>query len=297
MDNSQDYFQRFMRNIGIISEEEQRKLINTTVGIAGLGGLGGQTFINLVRTGIGKFIIADLDLFEKPNTNRQIGANENSYGKPKVLIMKEMAKGINPAVEIIEFNSGIQAENVSEFVNYCDVIVDSLDFFCLSARRLLYNTCATQKKTVILSAPLGYSATLHSFTPTSMSSDDFFNWKPGMDKFDQMIHFALGIAPSGLHLKYLNFDKKNLASSGTGPSISFSCGLGASLVAAEVLFYILKKRSLFEAPFYTQFDLFLGTYRRAKLRFGNRGLLQRLKIFLAKKHYADVRTQITMHIK
>lgn len=297
MDHSQDYHTRFMRNIGILSLEEQNKLMNSTVGIAGLGGLGGQAFINLVRTGIGKFIIADLDTFEKPNTNRQIGANESSFGKSKIAVMTEMAKGINPAVEIVKFNSGIQSENVSEFVSYCDVVVDSLDFFCLSARRLLYNSCTAQKKTVVLSAPLGYSATLHTFSPTSMSSDDFFNWKPGMDTFDQMIHFAVGIAPSGLHLKYLNFDKKNLASSGTGPSISFSCGLGASLVAAEVLFFILKKRSLFEAPFYTQFDLFLGTYRRVKLRFGNKGLLQRLKIYLAKKHYADVRTELARHIK
>lgn len=297
MSNSEKYYQRFSRNIGILTLEEQTKLSKTTVSIAGLGGLGGQTFINLVRLGVGKFIIADLDTFDIANTNRQIGAMESSIGKSKISVMASMAKDINPDVEIKEIPIGIQKESVDDFVKEADIVVDSLDFFCLSPRQLLYSACHTYKKTVILSAPLGFSATLHAFAENSMSANDFFNWTEGMDKFDQMIHFAVGIAPSGLHLKYLEFDKNKLAETGTGPSISFSCGLGAAMLAGEVLFAILDRRKLFMAPNYTQFDLYRGTYLRKKLLWGNRGLLQRLKIFLAKKHYSSIKNKLSEHIK
>lgn len=297
MSNSETYYQRFSRNIGILTYAEQKKLSNTSIGIAGLGGIGGQTFINLVRMGVGKFIIADLDTFEIANTNRQIGAMESTFGRTKISIMSAIAKNINPEVEIVEISNGIQNDTVDDFVISADIIVDSLDFFCLTPRRYLYDSCLKNKKTVILSAPLGFSATLHAFTPDSMSAKDYFNWSEGMDKFDQMIHFAVGMAPSGLHLKYLDFDKDRLAETGTGPSISFSCGLGAAILAGEVLFAILGRRQIYKAPYYTQFDLYTGTYVRKKLFLGNRGILQRLKIFVAKRHYASVKNKLLEHIK
>lgn len=297
MSNSESYNQRFSRNIGILTPDEQAKLSKTTIGIAGLGGLGGQTFINLARMGIGKFIIADLDTFDIANTNRQIGATESTIGKSKVSIMASMARDINPEIEIVEIPIGIQKETVDNFVNSSDIIVDSLDFFCLTPRQLLYSSCQERKKTVILSAPLGFSATLHSFTADSMGAKEFFNWSEGMDKFDQMIHFAIGMAPAGLHLKYLEFDKNRMAETGTGPSISFSCGLGAAMLAGEVLFAVLGRRQLFSAPYFTQFDLYKGTYVRKKLFWGNRGILQRLKIFLAKKHYSSIKNKLLEYIK
>lgn len=294
---SENYFQRFSRNIGILSLQEQQKLSEMTVGVAGLGGLGGQTFINLVRMGVGKFVIADFDTFDRANTNRQIGATESSVGKSKTSVMTAMAKDINPEVEIVEIPTGVQKDTVTEFVRRSDFVVDSLDFFCLSARQLLYSSCHQNKKTVLLSAPLGFSATLHVFNPDSMSAQDFFGWTEGMDKFEQMIHFAVGMAPSGLHLKYLTFDKNKLAEAGTGPSISVACGLGAAILAAEVLFALLDRRPLFKAPYYTQFDLYRGIYARKKLLWGNRGPLQKIKLFLARKHYLSVKNKLIEHVK
>lgn len=297
MSQSERYFQRFSRNIGILSLDEQKRLSTTTVGVAGLGGLGGQTFINLVRMGVGKFVITDLDTFDIANTNRQIGASENSLGKSKVSVMAAMAKDINPDVEIREIPVGVLKENVEDFVNSSDVVVDSLDFFCLTPRRLLYSACEAQGKTVILSAPLGFSATLHAFSPGSMTANDFFGWTESMDKFELMLRFAIGIAPSGLHLKYLQFDKEKLAEMGTGPSISFSCGLGAALLSAEVLFFLLRRRPLYMAPTYTQLDLFRGKYVRRKLIWGNRGPLQKLKIFFGQRHYESIKNKLSVHIK
>lgn len=292
MSDKKSYLSRFSRNIGILTADEQNHLKASKVGVAGLGGLGGQTFANLVRMGIGQFQIADIDDFDFPNTNRQIGAAESSMGLSKVDVMAKMGCDINPELIIKKFSDGISLQSVEDFVKDSDIIVDSLDFFCLSARRLLHKTCEKYGKTVILSAPLGFSATLHAFSKTSMSSNDYFSFNDQMDSYEQMIHFAVGIAPSALHLKYLKFDKHKLVSSGTGPSISNACTLGASLLANEIMIALLERRPLFQAPYYTQFDLYLGKHQRKKLVWGNKGPLQRLKIFLANREYKDVRLEL-----
>ncbi len=291
------YSKRFSRNIGILSAEEQTRLKNSAVAVAGVGGLGGQALVNLARMGIGKFVIADIDTFDIANTNRQAGATSKTEGKLKIDVMKEMVSDINPEAEIIQFYEGIQSSTVDAFVNSSDVIVDSLDFFCLSARRLLYEACTKYNKTVILSAPLGFSATLHVFSPTSMSPNQYFDWHQGMSLFQQMIHFSVGIAPAGLHLKYLNLSKEMLAERGTGPSISTGCTLGGSLVACEVVTLLLGRRNLFQAPIFSQFDPYLGVYRRQKLFFGNRGWIQRIKIAVAKKYYGELENRFLEFIK
>ena len=294
---SNEYAQRFSRNIGILTEAEQSELKSKSVAVAGVGGLGGQSLINLARMGIGRFSIADIDTFDTGNTNRQIGATQKTKGRLKVEVLSEMVKEINPEVEVREFRTGITVESVEEFVKSCDIVVDSLDFFCLSARRLLYDACERHKKTVILSAPLGFSATLHVFSPTSMSANQYFAWRPGMSTFKQMIHFSVGIAPSGLHLRYLKLSKEMLVERGTGPSIATGCTLGGSLVSNEILIALLKRRPLFEAPAFTQFDPYLGVYRRGRLFFGNRGIIQKIKIAFAHRYYGEFEKRFLDFIK
>ncbi len=57
----------FSRNIGPLTQAEQDKLANAKVAIPEIGGVGGVH----LRTGVGKFHIADFDVFEPANVNRQ----------------------------------------------------------------------------------------------------------------------------------------------------------------------------------------------------------------------------------
>ena len=61
----------FSRNIGPLTQAEQDKLANVRVAIPGMGGVGSLHLITLARTGVGKFHIADFDVFEPANVNRQ----------------------------------------------------------------------------------------------------------------------------------------------------------------------------------------------------------------------------------
>jgi len=67
-----DYAEFTTRNIGFVSQAEQDTLRGATVFVCGTGGMGGACILGLVRAGIGKLIIADLDAFEVSNLNRQV---------------------------------------------------------------------------------------------------------------------------------------------------------------------------------------------------------------------------------
>ena len=90
------YAEAFKRNRGLITEEEQEKLRNSRVAIAGMGGVGGVHLVTLARLGIGKFTIADPDVFEVANFNRQYGATISNVGRNKAEAMAEAALDINP---------------------------------------------------------------------------------------------------------------------------------------------------------------------------------------------------------
>ena len=91
-----DYDVAFSRNLGWVNEAEQHLLRTKRIAIAGLGGVGGSHLLTLTRLGIGNFNIADLDIFEQENFNRQAGASLPHVGREKIDVLQELALGINP---------------------------------------------------------------------------------------------------------------------------------------------------------------------------------------------------------
>ena len=98
-----DYGEAFSRNLGWVTQAEQERLRNARVCIAGLGGVGGVYLLTLARLGIGAFTIADFDTFALANFNRQAGATMSTMGRSKLDVMVEMARDINPGLEIRRF--------------------------------------------------------------------------------------------------------------------------------------------------------------------------------------------------
>lgn len=297
MNKSVEYYnEAFTRNIGILTSSDQLKLKNTRVAIAGLGGMGGIDFLTLVRMGIGKFNIADFDTYSTANSNRQVGANSTTIGQSKISVMEKMAKEISPDIKIKLFPMGFKESNAEEFLSNADIVVDAIDFFCFSARELLYLKSRQYGKTVLFSAPLGFSSTLHVFTPESMSFHDYFDIRPNMDAFDKLLSFAVGLAPYALHTKYMNFDAEKLAQ-GIGSSIGSACNLGSAFVATELISIILNKKDPFATPRYLQIDPYLFRMKKGYLLFGNRGPIQKLKRWFVAKQYNKYRSAIIKVVK
>ncbi len=288
MDHDEYYRLAVTRNLGLVTEEEQKKLRNSCVAVAGCGGLGGRELIDLVRMGIGSFNVADFDEFSIKNVNRQIGATSSTENKPKEEVMAEMAKDIHPGVDIKMYTNGIQPDNVDEFVSQADVIVDAIDFFSMPARLLLYRTARKHGTPVVFAAPRGFSGTLNVFMADGMSFEEYFDIHDDMDLFDQLIAFTVGVAPWGTHWQYMDTNKVD-SSDHAGPSLACACNIATGMLTSEVLVILLNRRPPMAAPYYMQFDTYRCIYRKGKLRWGNRGPLQRIKRSLAARKFAHQR--------
>jgi molybdopterin/thiamine biosynthesis adenylyltransferase len=276
------YEDAFTRNRGLISPEEQQRLRNSRVAIAGMGGVGGVHLITLARLGIGRFTIADPDVFEVANTNRQAGVMCSTMGRSKVEVMAEVARDINPEVNIRTFREPIDASNADEFLSDADLFIDGVDFFSIELRRMLFRKTAEHGLYGITAGPIGLSTAWLIFSPTGMSFDRYFDLHDGMEQLDSLIAFALGVAPPATQIAYMDLKKVNIGSR-TGPSTSAACQLCAGVAAIEALKILTNRGSVRPAPWYFQFDAYRGILRQGRLRWGNRGLFQRLKRYVLRR--------------
>jgi hypothetical protein len=170
------YEAAFSRNIGWVTEAEQQRLRRSRVCIAGLGGVGGIYLLTMARLGIGAFSIADFDTFSVANFNRQAGATVETIDRPKLEVMVEMARQINPELDIRTFDRGLTPDNLDAFLADCDVYLDGLDFFALRMRESVFAACARKGVPATTVAPLGMGAALLNFVPGGMSFEDYFGF-------------------------------------------------------------------------------------------------------------------------
>jgi len=102
------------------------KMKNSTVGIAGLGGLGSNVAIALARTGIGKLLLVDYDCVEKSNLNRQQYLL-SQVGKLKTEALKQNINEINPQVEVEIINCKLDENNIPQIFKNVDIIAECFD--------------------------------------------------------------------------------------------------------------------------------------------------------------------------
>jgi sulfur carrier protein ThiS adenylyltransferase len=96
------------------------------VGIAGAGGLGSNCAVALARSGIGTLVIADFDVIEKPNLNRQYYFT-NQIGSMKTIALKDNISKINSDVDVIIHQKKLDRLNIPEIFSGCNIIVEALD--------------------------------------------------------------------------------------------------------------------------------------------------------------------------
>jgi len=118
---------RYLRNIPSITLKQQIILQTSQVAVVGAGGLGGRVIEGLSRLGIGALHIFDPDVFDETNFNRQIFAAQNTLGNPKVEVMQECCRLINPAVRITAHRVAVKDQNQAALFEDVQVIVDALD--------------------------------------------------------------------------------------------------------------------------------------------------------------------------
>jgi sulfur carrier protein ThiS adenylyltransferase len=101
-------------------------LENSTVGIAGAGGLGSNVAATLARAGVGKLIVADFDILEASDLNRQYYFVDQ-IGKPKVEALLENLVKMNPFSRVEIQNLKIDRTNVKTVFGTADILVEAFD--------------------------------------------------------------------------------------------------------------------------------------------------------------------------
>jgi len=118
---------RYGRNMGTIGPEGQAALLRATVGVVGLGGLGGYVVEVLARMGVGTLILIDDDVFEDHNLNRQLLGTLRTLGIEKAQAACQRVAQVNAAVEPICHALRLTEDNLPELLGRADVVVDALD--------------------------------------------------------------------------------------------------------------------------------------------------------------------------
>ena len=121
------YPYRYLRNLDVISPEEQLTLAESQVAVIGAGGLGGNVILLLARMGIGRMVVVDLDVFEETNLNRQALCTIESLGMLKASEAVSAVAAVNPGVKVIPYETKLISSNVEKMLAGSDVVVDALD--------------------------------------------------------------------------------------------------------------------------------------------------------------------------
>jgi molybdopterin/thiamine biosynthesis adenylyltransferase len=119
--------ERYIRQMLIkdFGERGQKKLMDSTVAVVGVGGLGTIVLQYLAAAGVGKLILIDYQKVELSNLNRQILHYEKDIGKLKVDSAKEKLESLNPTIEIEIYPEKLKESHIKN----ADVVVDCLDNF------------------------------------------------------------------------------------------------------------------------------------------------------------------------
>ncbi len=140
--------ERFGGVARLYSETSLDKFQNAHVMVIGIGGVGTWIAEGLARSAIGEVTLVDLDDICVTNTNRQIHALQRTIGQPKVSVMAERLRDINPTITVNEVEDFVLPENVQELIPKDGrLVVDACD--SISAKAAVIAHCKRFKIPVI----------------------------------------------------------------------------------------------------------------------------------------------------
>lgn len=124
----------FARLRALLGEEDVARLASAHVVIAGAGAVGAMVAESLARSAVGRLTLIDFDVIQATNFNRHPFAFHSTLGKPKVAVVAQFLRDINPALQVDEVSCFLDQNTIPEVLaaHPCDVLVDAID--ALSAK-------------------------------------------------------------------------------------------------------------------------------------------------------------------
>jgi len=132
---------RYSRHIIMddVGPSGQSALLESSVLVLGAGGLGSPVIQYLAAAGVGTLGIADDDIVERSNLQRQVIHGDADIGRPKVDSAKAFVERINPDIGVSTHETRVAPSNVDDLIGDYDFIVDGSDNF--QTRYLVNDAC------------------------------------------------------------------------------------------------------------------------------------------------------------
>lgn len=161
-----DFERRFGGVRRLYGEAAFQKFQRAHICVVGVGGVGSWVAESLARSAIGRITLIDLDHIAESNTNRQIHALDDEYGKAKVSAMAERIRAINPGCAVTQVEDFVTAENLEDLLGRgYDFVVDAIDNAKVKAAMIHW--CKRRKLKLITSGGAG-----GRIDPTRIQLDD-----------------------------------------------------------------------------------------------------------------------------
>jgi len=158
-----DQLLRYSRQIMLpqVDASGQQKLLDSSVLIVGMGGLGSPIAMYLAAAGVGHLILADYDQVELTNLQRQIIHSTDDIGKDKVDSAFETLQRLNPEVSITRFKQKLSSQNLHDLVPQVDLVIDGCDNF--ATRFAVNRACVEHHKPLVSGAAIRFEGQIAVF--------------------------------------------------------------------------------------------------------------------------------------
>ncbi|GFO56437.1 adenylyltransferase [Geomonas sp. Red276] len=143
---TEEQIERYSRHILLkeMGGKGQQKLLEGRVLVIGTGGLGSPIALYLAAAGVGTIGIADGDVVDLSNLQRQVIHFTDDLGRPKVESAREKMLALNPGIEIRAYQTVVNAGNILDLISGYDFVIDATDNF--AAKFLINDACVLTGK-------------------------------------------------------------------------------------------------------------------------------------------------------
>lgn len=261
----------FERNLGFISAEEQERLNNATVAIAGAGGDGGMLAVQLARMGVGELRLADPDPFEAQNINRQACCTIDTVNVNKATAVSDYIGRVNPDIKVSTYTDGVTEDNIEEFVTGADLVIDETEFTMHELGVMIARAAREEGIPNLMAMNIGFGATITSFDPKGKTFESLL----GLSEDASLEEIKAQAVPLSRWLAYLpsyadlEMFKKVASGEKSAPSVAPGVAIAAGAAAVQSMLHLVgdagnKRQKPVYAPKVRMIDAYTGESKDIK---------------------------------
>lgn len=154
---------RYSRHILLpqLGIEGQQRIVRGHALVIGAGGLGSPAALYLATAGVGTITLADADVVDLTNLQRQILHVNAGVGRPKAESARDTIERYNPEVHVIALQERLDGERLADLVAQADVVLDCCDNF--STRHAVNRACVRHQKPLVSGAAIRFDGQVSVF--------------------------------------------------------------------------------------------------------------------------------------